>query len=231
MLYNVEASIIHTSEAPLLFGQSAMERFGKFTLDYANSNLIIVTSRDNNLGAFVDKRDNKTYKTTVIGTQTWMAENLRFNTKEGCYPPNGNIKNVAKYGYLYAVGSTSNACPTGWHLPSMVEFEILINYLGGDDKIVEEIKSTNFWKISDSAVIGKNNTGLNAFPAGFFYDGTMYEGALEYEEFSSTTYWYTDLMYKYGKRPIIVGINNCENKIVKGTVSRYNGASIRCLKD
>jgi clan AA aspartic protease (TIGR02281 family) len=40
-LYNVEASIVHSAAAPLLFGQSAMERFGKFTMDYSNSNLII----------------------------------------------------------------------------------------------------------------------------------------------------------------------------------------------
>jgi aspartyl protease family protein len=40
-LYNVKASIVHTSSAPLLLGQSAIERFGTFTVDYSTNNLII----------------------------------------------------------------------------------------------------------------------------------------------------------------------------------------------
>jgi clan AA aspartic protease (TIGR02281 family) len=40
-LLDVEASIVHSTEAPLLFGQSAMERFGKFTMDYSKLNLSI----------------------------------------------------------------------------------------------------------------------------------------------------------------------------------------------
>ena len=32
-LYNVEASIVHTLSAPLLLGQSAIQRFGKFSID------------------------------------------------------------------------------------------------------------------------------------------------------------------------------------------------------
>jgi aspartyl protease family protein len=33
-LYNIEASIVHNQRAPLLFGQSAMNKFGKITIDY-----------------------------------------------------------------------------------------------------------------------------------------------------------------------------------------------------
>lgn len=37
IVYDVEASVVHNQQAPLLFGQSAMNRFGKITIDYENS--------------------------------------------------------------------------------------------------------------------------------------------------------------------------------------------------
>jgi aspartyl protease family protein len=37
IVYDVEASVVHNQRAPLLFGQSAMNRFGKITIDYENS--------------------------------------------------------------------------------------------------------------------------------------------------------------------------------------------------
>ena len=38
-LHNVEASIVHNQEAPLLIGQSALSRFGKITIDYKNNEI------------------------------------------------------------------------------------------------------------------------------------------------------------------------------------------------
>lgn len=40
-LFNVEASIVHTLSAPLLLGQSAIQRFGKFSIDYATNTLTL----------------------------------------------------------------------------------------------------------------------------------------------------------------------------------------------
>lgn len=40
-LYNVKASIVHNSTAPLLLGQSALSKLGKIEFDYANSTLTI----------------------------------------------------------------------------------------------------------------------------------------------------------------------------------------------
>jgi aspartyl protease family protein len=37
---DVEASVVHNQQAPLLFGQSAMNRFGKITIDYENNRII-----------------------------------------------------------------------------------------------------------------------------------------------------------------------------------------------
>lgn len=41
ILYNVKASIIHNLDAPLLLGQSALSKLGKFNFDYSNSRLTI----------------------------------------------------------------------------------------------------------------------------------------------------------------------------------------------
>ena len=59
-------------------------------------------------GTLIDSRDNKTYKTITIGSQTWMAENLNYSdsaTYEGmkgrswCY--DNKPENCTKYGRLY----------------------------------------------------------------------------------------------------------------------------------
>lgn len=41
ILYNVKASIIHNTSAPLLLGQSALNQFGQITIDYNNSQITL----------------------------------------------------------------------------------------------------------------------------------------------------------------------------------------------
>jgi aspartyl protease family protein len=41
ILYNVEASVVHNLKAPLLLGQSALNQFGRITIDYDNKELIL----------------------------------------------------------------------------------------------------------------------------------------------------------------------------------------------
>lgn len=42
VLRNVEASVVHSQQAPLLLGQTVLERFGTITIDNINSKLVIM---------------------------------------------------------------------------------------------------------------------------------------------------------------------------------------------
>ena len=41
ILRNVEASVVHSNNAPLLLGQTVLSRLGKISIDYQSSSLII----------------------------------------------------------------------------------------------------------------------------------------------------------------------------------------------
>jgi clan AA aspartic protease (TIGR02281 family) len=41
VLKNIEASVVHSQQAPLLLGQSVLEKFGTITIDNVNSKLLI----------------------------------------------------------------------------------------------------------------------------------------------------------------------------------------------
>jgi uncharacterized protein (TIGR02145 family) len=97
--------------------------------------------------------DGNVYQTVTIGTQVWMAENLKvthyrngdtipnvtdgftwWNLTTGAYCDyNNDVNNVATYGRLYnwyAAVDSRNIAPIGWHVASDAEWKQLEMYLG-----------------------------------------------------------------------------------------------------
>ena len=139
-------------------------------------------------GSLTDSRDGKTYKTVSIGTQTWMAENLNYETANSyCY--DDEYSKCSKYGRLYlwsaamdSVGKWSmngkgcgydwpcsptypvrGICPAGWHLPTKAEFETLFTAVGGSSTAGKVLKSTSGW----NSGAGTDAYGFSALPAGY----------------------------------------------------------------
>jgi uncharacterized protein (TIGR02145 family) len=113
-----------------------------------------VHNPDLTYGSMTDQEGN-VYKTIVIGTQEWMAENLNtsiyrngdsiatglsnaewantFNSQLGAWAYYNNDASYAcPYGKLYnwhACADARGLCPVGWHVPSEAEWSVFINYL------------------------------------------------------------------------------------------------------
>ena len=138
--------------------------------------------------------DGNSYKKVTIGTQTWMAENLRTSKySDGTVIPNITVNTIwsnlttgawsyynndaannAKYGKLYnwfAVSNTTNGnknvCPYGWHMPTNAEWRVLTDYLGGESVAggkMKEVGTTNWYSPNTDATNTSLFTGL---PGGY----------------------------------------------------------------
>ena len=180
---------------------------------------------------FVDERDGKVYKATVIGKQRWMAENLNFETeRSSCY--NDSAANCDMYGRLYpwadavdsagvysksAVGCgygvecsppshVRGICPENWHLPTQEEWKTLFDSVG--NKVSRLRTSTGF--------------GFEALSAGYRMSDTTY-----YYLGSEVRFWSSG--ESTPKLAYYVFFENDAPKI--NSVNKYYGFSIRCVQD
>lgn len=175
----------------------------------------------------VDKRDGKSYKTTKIGDQVWMAENLNYKVdKSTCYK--NNPSECEKLGRLYEWEAAQDACPGGWHLPSKEEFEILLKKVS---------KSTELCALcSKNWSFGTNPYGFSALPAGYLKAGNfVYEA--ERTRFWTSTESTDDLYhhYNYDIDKIISAyhftINLNYESSAQFSDEKSVSLSVRCLKD
>ena len=192
--------------------------------------------------------NGNSYKTVVIGKQTWMAENLNVNKfKNGdviaeaktyvewktagenkqpawCYYNNDPI-NGRTYGKLYnwyAVNDSRGLAPLGWRVPSIEEWSDLTDFLGGDETAGEKMKSTSGWPLNGN---GTNESGIAGIPAGQRdFDG-MFSYINEYG------IWWSSSSGAADDYATLLNIGSESNEVRKGDEDMSDGSSVRCLKD
>ena len=183
---------------------------------------------------FIDPRDGQIYETVVIGSQSWFAENLNYNTADSwCY--DNNVNNCNIYGRLYTWDAAVTACPDGWHLPSDEEWKILegntdtqygvgdpewngTGYRGYDDG--KRLKTSTDW----SQNTGTNAVGFSALPGGYLSSGGGFSTfGLEGYWWSATANGSSDAWY----RELTYG----NDKAYRYYRNKASGFSVRCVKD
>lgn len=141
------------------------------------------------VGTVLDS-DGNIYNTVVIGTQTWMAENLkttRFNdfttipnvtdrytfgqaiwSPAYCWYNNDAVSYKNTYGafYNFHAVDAGGLCPTGWHVPTQSEWTDLVNYLGGYSVAGGKLKESGLDHWVSPNTDATNESGFTALPGG-----------------------------------------------------------------
>ena len=137
--------------------------------------------------SFTDPRDGSTYKIIQIGTQTWMAENLAYET-ENSYCPDGDSRNCQKMGRLYTWEAARTACPDGWRLPDSSDLATLVAHAGGAAVAGETLKSSDGWFKKGN---GSDALGFNALPAGYRGAGSEPDAPAKYDGIGGYAYFWS----------------------------------------
>jgi uncharacterized protein (TIGR02145 family) len=193
--------------------------------------------------------ENNVYKTITIGTQTWMAENLRTTKYRNgdltgsawSYEDNDSISFL--YGRVYnwySVNDSRNLCPVGWHVPTHDEWTTLEEYLAdnaygyGEDRtmIAKSIASTTGWYSDETAgSIGNdqesnNSSGFTALPGGI--SGIGMEG---FNFIGCGSYWWsaTEENATLAWRGFYIW--HGFSKVFEDPSDKQDGLSVRCLQD
>lgn len=112
--------------------------------------------------------------------------------------------------YRWYTVNTGKLCPTGWHVPSSDEWDVLEKYVGVDEAF--NLKSTSGWNDSGN---GTDLCVLNALPSGS--DG------------NSVYWWATDeIGENYGAYS---SLRDYKNVFIMGSIVKHTDNSMRCIED
>jgi len=198
----------------------------------------------------VDVDGNK-YTNVLIGTQTWMVENLKVrhyregnpitiisNNSDWHLPfagagwyNNDSATYNNSYGLLYngyIANLNVSVCPIGWHVPNDVDWSTLSNYLGGDSIAGGKLKEsgTAHWLVPNTGAT--NQSGFTALAGG------MRNGLGNFEQIGTGAYYWStapNYPYDFSKTNVNSVMYNNDSIYRDPNVYIQPGYSIRCIKD
>lgn len=196
-------------------------------------------------GQILDERDSTIYNTIIIGHQLWMAENLRYlpsvNTpNDGSLNENryyvsnywGTDPLLAKatcayeeYGVLYNWKAATTACPPGWHLPDLTEWNTMIAVLGDSSNVGLALKETgtSHWNAPNTG--STNVAEFNAIPG-----GSREQTQLSFYHLGNYGYWWSQ-NESTSSNGIVKQLRFNSDGIYNLDLPKEQGFSVRCIVD
>jgi uncharacterized protein (TIGR02145 family) len=170
---------------------------------------------------FTDPRDGNSYRTITVDGVIWMAENLQYLVPGGDanYFDN-DPHNVPSYGVLYDWKTAMNACPDGWHLPSGVEFQALVNHVEVDEDWTKKGSGPVSFDIKLGGMRDYEGTFTEMDESAYFWTST------EYNENEAEYFSYLVL----NNHPVVDISRPTDSQDIHGS-EKVNKYSVRCVKN
>ena len=235
-----------------LYAGSIYVNYSNDTLYIGDQAVYLPSGGGGNTGNTVTDYNGNVYGTVTIGTQTWLAENLKSNhyadgtAITGVFDYDNNASMSASYGKLYTWqaamrGASPNnnspsgiqgVCPTGYHLPSISEWETLRNYVSshyevGGGLIGRKLKvsGTAYWDTDN----GTNETGFSARGSGMMH---IVGGDPAFQNMKVQTYfWSTTELSSNDEQAMWFKFYDSGVVTTNAGTIKTNGISVRCVKD
>jgi len=200
--------------------------------------------------------DGNVYQTVIIGSQVWMAEDLKVthysdgaaltlidNAVDWNALPDRSLPTFAydnfdpSSGHVqYSWGGAARsqfggnnkqgACPTGWHLPSSAEVSEMLDALGSNSVAGGKMKETGTTHWLDPNTGATNSSGFTALPSALL----SREGTF-ISTGTNAGYWTATTPFNVKATQFIL-YHNKENVLVMDIDYFYEyGRSVRCVKD
>ncbi len=169
---------------------------------------------------FTDFRDGKIYKTITVGGVAWMAQNLNYVVPVGSWCYNNDNSNCNAYGRLYDWNAAGAACPSGWYLPSRLEWNDLVATTGGSAAAGQKLKSITDWNLGSS---GLDDYGFSALPGGSRDVGGKFAGI------NGGGYWWTSTPDTTGSA-YYRHISHDRSDVDERSGNANQGISVRCVQ-
>lgn len=177
----------------------------------------------------------------VTDESTWKANyDNKLEKLMMCYYDNSS-SNKRKYGGLYnwyvvdkGSNGNRNVCPSGWHVPSDREWEALLKFVsrdqgvgnkesdGGWTIIAKYLKSKSGW---DKNGNGSDVYGFSGVPGNKRYNDGDFYGSI-----GSYGYWWSSTSYSTNDAWRRV-LNYDDSNVSRLSYSKYDGFSVRCVRD
>jgi uncharacterized protein (TIGR02145 family) len=192
--------------------------------------------------------DGNTYNTVSIGNQVWLTENLKttkFNNQDPiplitdntlwstqteaayCSYQNDNLL-ANEYGNLYnwhVLNDIRNVCPSGYHVPSILDWEALIDFLGGAAVAGGKLKEAGLAHWIDPNTGATNSSGFTLLPSGWRAHNNGFYENLTYMAYQ----WSSTSIDALNASIMLVGFDS--ESCLTSESHKLTGLPIRCLKE
>ena len=194
--------------------------------------------------------DGNNYPTVQIGTQIWMASNLKttkylngsaipnitdsaqWSTEtSGAYCDYHNLPAEGNgYGHLYnwyTIADSRQVCPLGWHVASDSEWTVLTNFLGGDSIAGGKLKENCQTRWGSPNTGATNQSGFTGLCANF----RSATGAWSMSPNNNHDANYWSSTSANSSMAWFRGLRYCYKDVFIAPSMYQAGFSIRCVKD